>query len=381
MYGKERSNIEVYNLLKNKMGCKFYVIANQKTNDSIKSALANFSSDYIICPNRRSKRFRLITFLLTYIVANIRALWIIKRTSPDLIMMNSEIDFYNFYPALLHYGGKIIYRIGDAPAYPNLSFLKYNQHVWRNFVIKRSSIMVFISQYIKSCVAATGRDTSNDSIIYNYPPTRRSPDGTERAKYKRDFSSEFSFGYLGQVIEIKGVHHFIESALRILESGRNVTFYIGGSLHYDCNFAQKVVDLVPSKWKSNIVFLDEISDIETFFSHIDVLCVPSIKQEPLGNVIVEAKKYSKPCIVYPSGGMPELISDGIDGFVCKSAHTDHLYECMMKYLNDKTLAGKHGHASKVSVGKLGIDREMFEIKWMEVINKLLKSTNKRKMNA
>lgn len=372
MYGKERSNIEVYNLLQSKLGCKFHIVANQRTNEAIKNVLANFSSSYINCPNRRSKRFRLLTFVLTYIAANVRVLWIIKKTHPDLIMMNSEIDFYNFYLSLLFYKGKIIYRIGDAPAFPKLSFRRYNQYVWRNFIIKRSSVMVFISRYIRDCVATTGRDTSNDSIIYNYPPTRRASDETDNTKYKKVLSSELSFGYLGQVIEIKGVHHFIESALRILESGEHATFYVAGSLHYDSNYAQKVINLVPNQWKHSIVFLDEISDIETFFSHIDVLCVPSIKQEPLGNVIVEAKKHSKPCIVYPSGGMPELISDSVDGFVCKSADVDSLYECMTKYVNNKSLAEKHGRASIASVEKLGIGKEMFEAKWMEVINKLFK---------
>ena len=105
-----------------------------------------------------------------------------------------------------------------------------------------------------------------------------------------------------------------------------------------------------------------------FFQHIDILCVPSVKQEPLGNVIVEAKKYSTPCVVFPSGGMPELISHKIDGYVCKAQTMDALLEGMDYYIQNKNIISIHSRNSYNSIQQLGIDRITFEKKWCDVFN-------------
>ena len=114
--------------------------------------------------------------------------------------------------------------------------------------------------------------------------------------------------------------------------------------------------------------MNEISNIELFFNHIDVLCVPSIKQEPLGNVIVEAKQYSKPCIIYPTGGMPELITDGEDGFICNAPDSNSLLEQMKNYIDNKQLSLIQGKMAHESILKKGLDRDSYEMKWLKVIN-------------
>ena len=179
------------------------------------------------------------------------------------------------------------------------------------------------------------------------------------------------FGYIGQIFEQKGVHHYIECALDILKDSPSSMFYMAGSLDLFPAYTAQLKAMLPERYKENIVFLGEVDNIEAFFRHIDVLCVPSIKQEPLGNVLVEAKKYGKPCVIYPSGGMPELISHKVDGFVCRESSAAALLEGMRYYAFDKPLAVRHGEASLKSVATLGIDRENFERKWNEVFDEIL----------
>lgn len=207
-------------------------------------------------------------------------------------------------------------------------------------------------------------------VIYNYPPSRKKQDNNEAKLYQVD-EANLQFGFIGQVFDQKGVRHLVEATLRILEEHPHVLLYIAGSLNYVPDYAQMVQNMVPEKWKSQIVFLGEISNLDIFFSHVDVLCVPSIKQEPLGNVLVEAKKYGRPCIVYPNGGMPELITDGVDGFVCENPDVDSLYKKMMKYVEEEKLAGKQGLASIQSVESLGIDRKHFEEMWNRVFDRYI----------
>lgn len=370
MYGKERSNIEVYGILKSRKDVNLSVVINKDIHPKMKEALSSYKTIPIIVPERTIRKFRLLKFLGGYLLGNLMLLMALIKKRPQLLMMCSELDFYNFYPALLLYRGPIVYRIGDAPAFRGLSFRKYNDFVWHHYVLPRVSTFVCISKYIRKTIEEAGRDTKNDVIIYNYPPTRKKQGDEETKLYLKD-KPQLSFGFIGQVFDQKGVLHLVEATLRILEKHPQILLYIAGSLNYVPDYAQMVQNMVPEKWKSQIVFLGEISNLDIFFSHVDVLCVPSIKQEPLGNVLVEAKKYGRPCIVYPNGGMPELITDGIDGFVCDMPDVDSLYKEMMKYVEDEKLAGKQGLASIQSIESFGIDRKHFEDKWNEVFDRYI----------
>lgn len=54
---------------------------------------------------------------------------------------------------------------------------------------------------------------------------------------------------------------------------------------------------------------------EKFFSDCDVVVVPSVWQEPFGIVIVESFSFGKPVIATKVGGIPEIIEDGVTGFL------------------------------------------------------------------
>ena len=371
LYGKERANIEVYNILKKNFDCSFSVITNRKANDNLKQAFADMDSIPIYAVNRGAKSFRIIKFVLTYIVGNIQMLYYLLKLKPELLIMSWELSFYDYYPALLFYKGKILYRIGDVPGiYHKLSLYKYNKYIWENYVLKRVSKVVGNSKFIINSFAAEGRDTSNDSIIYNYPPHRKKSARNETGLYVNNKTNNITFGYIGQLVEWKGVHHYVECAVNILEKKPDVLFYIAGSVHYDPQYSDRLINMIPKRWKNNIIFLDEIADVDMFFKNIDVLCVPSIYQEPLANVIGEAKAAEKPCIIYPTGGIPEMISDGIDGLVCDEVKAASLLSKMMLYVENKQLALEHGKASKASIIRLNLDWDSFESKWKNVFREL-----------
>ena len=65
-----------------------------------------------------------------------------------------------------------------------------------------------------------------------------------------------------------------------------------------------------------IVFHGRVNNVEDYYRNADLLVVPSLFEEPAANVVLEAKCYGVPSIVYPSGGLPELVIDRVNGFVC-----------------------------------------------------------------
>lgn len=368
LYGKERSNIEVYNLLK-KEGQEVVVLANNSRNENLNQALDALDVKSFNYPKRNRKSFRLVGYILDFVIANWKLRKIIKSENPDVLFFCTETSFYDLYFAIRKFKGKIIYRIGDAPAFRKLSFFKYNSWVWNSFVVKKVDIIVSISNYIKSTIIDVGRNSDKDIVIYNYPPTRLSSTNLKKPKIMLDKENDLNlihFGFIGQILPQKGIYELILAANSLFDRDFRFKLFIAGGLESEPVYTKLLLNSVKNEYRDLIVFLDEVEDIETFFSGIDVLCVPSIKQEPLGNVLVEAKMFKTPCVIFPSGGMPELIQDRVDGFICKDQTVESLLEGMLYYLNNKDLIEKHSLSSYNSIEKLGINRVVFERKWKRV---------------
>ena len=72
-----------------------------------------------------------------------------------------------------------------------------------------------------------------------------------------------------------------------------------------------------------------------FLPTLDVLVVPSLWEEPLGWVVLEALSHGTPVIVTPHGGMPEVVRDGIDGIVLPDDHPSSIREALARLIEDR----------------------------------------------
>lgn len=365
LYGKERSNIEVYSLLQGHKNVELKVLFNSKASDPLKNYLHRFDTISHGFPDRSASRYKYIKYLWVFLRLNLKILFLLIKFRPHFIFLNDERVFYDISLSVFFARGKVVYRIGDAPAFPKLKNYKLNAWIWRNIVLKKTHTFVYISEFIRNCVETTGRKNDNDLVIYNYPPHRR--DSQEPPMTAYDHGLDMAVGYLGQIIPKKGVHLFVEAAIELLKERNELIFLIAGDLDYSEGYTKKLMEKVKKENLENrIVFLGSIDDVERFFGAIDVLVTPSIKQEPLGNVIVEAKKYATPSIIFPSGGMPELIAHKKNGFVCESPTASEIVRGIETYLSDPGAIKRHGQNAKASIKDLKIDYSNFRTKWLQV---------------
>jgi glycosyltransferase involved in cell wall biosynthesis len=73
------------------------------------------------------------------------------------------------------------------------------------------------------------------------------------------------------------------------------------------------------------------------FRQADAFVLPS-RAEAYGHVLVEAMAAGVPCIVSPSGAMPELVSDGVTGFVVPSDDSDAIGDRLLRLSTDESMA-------------------------------------------
>ncbi|WP_161597208.1 glycosyltransferase family 4 protein [Dyadobacter flavalbus] len=306
---------------------------------------------------------KVITYISKVILHNIHFILKYFRYRPDYIYIASDFMYLNLIPSFICIPTKIIYRIGDAP----LVGWKPFKYLWKKYITLRTYRFVCISGFIRNKVSEAGRSYhENDMVIYNYPPVRNDQEVTSKINYKKN---AITFSYLGQLIYGKGVHLIIDAALVICNKYQNVNFIIAGSLEYDKRYSNELVQKVNnSKFKERILFLGPIGNTEDFFTKTDVIITPSLKEEPLGNVIVEAKSCATPSIIFNSGGMPELIKHKQNGFICQESTKEGLVEAIEYYIENPDAVKIQSSNALNSINELKINYQDFKNNWKKAFS-------------
>lgn len=101
----------------------------------------------------------------------------------------------------------------------------------------------------------------------------------------------------------------------------------------------------------NNVFIQMIplGVMPSFYRIADVCVYPSSSQEPFGITMLESLASAVPIVVTQSGGMVEIIKDGINGFVVKIKDYKQLAEKCISILEDKKLRQKLGENGKMLI--------------------------------
>jgi len=136
---------------------------------------------------------------------------------------------------------------------------------------------------------------------------------------KKSKTKKIRISFIGQIIWHKGLDTFLQALLTLndYEKSKIEVSIIGTG---DKVFTAYCRDLV--KNLSFVKFLGKIDSekMHEFYGSIDLLVVPSRWPENSPLVVQEAMACGIPVLGSDLGGMPELIKDGIDGFIFK--HND-----------------------------------------------------------
>lgn len=120
--------------------------------------------------------------------------------------------------------------------------------------------------------------------------------------------------YLGRIERIKGVHLAIAVAQR---SGRRLRIAGNVSAEHQQYFQQEIQPHLDG----SIEYLGPVDDRgkNELLGSSAALLMPILWEEPFGIVMAEALACGTPVIGLRRGSVPEIVQDGVNGFVCGSA--------------------------------------------------------------
>ncbi|MEX2593381.1 MAG: glycosyltransferase family 4 protein [Anditalea sp.] len=194
-------------------------------------------------------------------------------------------------------------------------------------------------------------------VIHN---TRSVPEPP--ARKKRVPGEPLRIGFLGTLSKIKGVEWLIEQFQSL---DFNASLIIGG--RGQKAYEERLKSLATHK---DISFVGYVQSNE-FYKMIDVLVVPSLWQEPLGMVAIEALSNNLPIIANKSGGLQETVIDRVNGLFCIASSPNSLGEALTRLYRDAELYNRLMLTARASVAAiLSEDRMIGEYKSvMDLFNK------------
>ena len=158
----------------------------------------------------------------------------------------------------------------------------------------------------------------------------------ENADYKAlkadlKIDTEYLVAMFARVDYYKDPDAFIALANRVLETRDDVTFLVvGKGLYYD-----KYKDI--NGPKNRLRFIGFRSDVEPLMAMTNVSILFSnykFHQEGVSNSIMESMAFGTPVIATNGGGSPEIIEDGVNGFLVNENNIEDSSRILCRLLDD-----------------------------------------------
>lgn len=199
---------------------------------------------------------------------------------------------------------------------------KYLQTV----AFKAHDHFVAISDYVLNFYSRffSGR-LKNISRVYNSPSFELGDIGT------RTFDGTIELLSIGGLNPTKNTETMIE-AVRVLKArGVEVVYHVLGDGPHRTKVERMIKDY---GLENNVVLHGYNRNVKAFLSR-DVIYVHPANCEGFGMAVVEAMNYKLPIIVSDSCALPELIEDGVSGYVVETYNVVMWADTIIGLLNDK----------------------------------------------
>lgn len=220
----------------------------------------------------------------------------------------------------------------------------------RNVVRKCLSPLVHqfvtVSDDLKSWLIRTVRiPETKVTTIHNGVDTRRfSPEARSAVRISLGLDdSVFTIGTVGRLDPVKDHTSLLQAFLPIARSAQRVCLIIAGD-----GPMRRAIESLSSELaiSEKIRLLGERHDIPQVLKACDIFTLTSIA-EGISNTILEAMASALPVVATRVGGNPELVDDGVSGYLVSARDVSALTAAYESYFYNPKLRDQHGRNARL----------------------------------
>ena len=177
--------------------------------------------------------------------------------------------------------------------------------------------------------------------VKNFPKTI----GVSKIKKQLHLQGKPIVLFTGRLTPMKGVKYLVQAAKNI----KGEVLIVGGGPE------EEPLKKLALKHKiDNIHFLgyygkNRAKGLKSLYYAADVFVAPSVWDEPLGLVILEAMAARTPVVVTRKGGIPLAVKNGYNGFFVPPRNSASIATAVNKILKNKKMAQRLGNNARVTV--------------------------------
>ena len=147
-------------------------------------------------------------------------------------------------------------------------------------------------------------------IVYN------GVSGPVRRALRKTPGGGFRIGVVGRIAPEKGHADFLQAARLLNEALPGCRFVICGEALFADRVSKEYRQTLDKLAEGlPVEFLGWRDDVYDVLERLDVLVVPSTREPATTRVVLEAYSCGLPVVAYPTGGIPEILTDGQTGFL------------------------------------------------------------------
>lgn len=267
----------------------------------------------------------------------------LKKFKPNLVYLNLSPHGLGFFKDCLLV---VIIKVFKVKVVNHVHGKGINNEVKNNFLLRGFYRFIFnnmdlicLSKILRKDIKKVKDNSTMTQIVNNFA-----------SKIKKiglkSINKKTNFIFLSNLVPAKGIIIFLD-AIKILQKKYNRFDFnakiIGG---YSDNQSQKLI-LKKKLNLENTFFLGARFNEEKSFelSSSDIIVFPTRhKNEAFPIVLLEAMSAKLAIITSDEGGIPDILTNGVEGVILKNCSANDCALAMLKYLNNKKLIKKHANA-------------------------------------
>jgi len=240
--------------------------------------------------------------------------------------------------------------------------------------------IIAVSHYIKMEIMGIGYDDRKITVVHHgidtetFKPSikRNMPKKFDRLKGRKIIFHPARMGLA------KGCDVSVKAMRIVKEVVPDATLILAGTKHIidwaatqqkDIAYVLHLIDIFGLK-KNVFINVYTLDEMVSLYALANVCLYPSTVPEPFGLTMLESLASAKPIVVTNSGGMPEVIKDGINGFVIGIKDHETLASRLVQLLVNERLRNRLGYTGREMVEN-GFTKEIMTRNVLKVYNKVL----------
>ena len=149
-------------------------------------------------------------------------------------------------------------------------------------------------------------------------------------------------GNVGRLSDQKNPLEWIHIAHRLSKEMENVIFLLVGDGPLRLDIEEEIKKLQLSE---KVILTGLTRDVQSYLSIMDVFLITSL-WEGLPRTVLQAMAMGIPVVAYKSGGIPEVVNDGISGYLCNPGDIDEMTKKTILLLKNPIMREEMGRKGR-----------------------------------